>query len=232
MKVRSLSLREIPCQSSTPFNKYNLFTFDDVIQSNVNCEGRGTIAGNTSLANFEVGNILSLLPLYSPDDTLVVTGNLNWNNGSNFAGNTVIPSNPSSTTTSTSTKVPTTTQVSNTPTSTTTMTPSTSTTSSATATSPCLCCVKGLIWRDCKQNKYKDSFEKVLPNVQVKLYNSEGKCIRITKSNLYGIYKFNNVSPGEYHLVFTNTSNLTHNFIRTCSFVLNPGNCYTQNISI
>lgn len=195
MKVRSLSLREIPCQSFTPFNKYNLFAFADVIQSNINWEGRNAIGDTASLANFEVDNILSLLPLYNTDDTLVIADNLNWNNGSNFAGNTVVPSNPRSITTSTSTKVPTTTQVSNTPTSTTTMTPSTSTPSSTTATSPCLCCVKGLVWRDCKQNKYKDSFEKVLPNVQVKLYNSEGKCIRITKSNLYGIYKFNNVLP-------------------------------------
>ena len=78
------------CQSFSPFDEYNLFTIGDVVQSDVDWQGRGAIGGNATLTNFGIGKNISPLPPKGTDSTLIVKGNLTWNGGTNFAGNTVM----------------------------------------------------------------------------------------------------------------------------------------------
>lgn len=75
------------CQSFSPFNRYNLFTSGDVVQSNVDWEGRGAVGGNARLSDFGIGHHIT--PEVG-DPTLVVGGDLNWINGVNYSGDTVM----------------------------------------------------------------------------------------------------------------------------------------------
>ena len=78
------------CQGFSLFKEYNLFTIGDVVQSDVDWQGRGAIGGNATLTNFGIGKNILPLPKFGGDATLVVRGNLTWNSGTNFAGNTVM----------------------------------------------------------------------------------------------------------------------------------------------
>ena len=78
------------CQGFSLFKEYNLFTIGDVVQSDVDWQGRGAIGGNATLTNFGIGKNILPLPKFGSDATLVVRGNLTWNSGTNFAGNTVM----------------------------------------------------------------------------------------------------------------------------------------------
>lgn len=78
------------CQGFSPFDEYNLFTIGDVLQSDVDWQGRGAVGGNAILTNFGIGKNISPLPPKGIDSTLIVKGNLTWNGGTNFAGNTVM----------------------------------------------------------------------------------------------------------------------------------------------
>ena len=90
MDVGSITLKNLSCSDFLPFSKYNLFSFGDVMQSNVDWEGRGAIGGNATFIDFEVGAGIIPKPDRSTDDTLVIAGNLAWTNGVNDAGNTVM----------------------------------------------------------------------------------------------------------------------------------------------
>lgn len=65
---------------------YNLFVFEGATLSNTDAEGRIAIGGNAQLTNFGVGNKLNS---GSAGNSLVVGGNLNYQNGEVTYGNVV-----------------------------------------------------------------------------------------------------------------------------------------------
>ena len=92
MDVDSITIKDLSCSDLSLFSKYNLFSFGDVVQSDVDWEGRGAIGGNATFTDFEIGAGIIPKPDRSTDDTLVIAGNLAWTNGVNNAGNTVMTS--------------------------------------------------------------------------------------------------------------------------------------------
>jgi choice-of-anchor A domain-containing protein len=87
------SLRQ--CASLPLANIYNLLVLTNVEQRNNDIEGRAAIGGNAVFSSFGIGSSLcdppnSPCPIYGTDPTLVVGGNLTWQNGANFSGNTIM----------------------------------------------------------------------------------------------------------------------------------------------
>ena len=78
------------CQGIGLANKYNLISFGDVVESSVDIEGRAAIGGNATFSNFGIGAKIEPLPPYGKENILIVGGNLTWNSGTNFSGNTVM----------------------------------------------------------------------------------------------------------------------------------------------
>ena len=93
--TNSRSLRH--CASLAQASEYNLFILTDVQQINTSIEGRAAIGGNASFSSVRIGSKLcspSLpTPLFGTDPTLVVGGNLKWDKGTNYSGNTVMTPN-------------------------------------------------------------------------------------------------------------------------------------------
>jgi len=65
---------------------YNYFVFGNVNMSNSDVEGRAAVGGNATYQNYGVGNKLNGA---TAGDSLVVGGNLNYNNGQVFQGDVV-----------------------------------------------------------------------------------------------------------------------------------------------
>ncbi len=68
------------------------------------------------------------------------------------------------------------------------------------------------VWEDKDHDDIQDSTEPGIGNVKVMLQNSSGTTISTTYTNSYGNYKFTNLDPGTYRLVFDKT-NTTYNGI-------------------
>jgi choice-of-anchor A domain-containing protein len=69
-------------------SSYNVFTFGNFTESNVDSEGRVAVGGNANLTNFGVGSAFSSNPS-SAGNSLVVAHNLTYNGGEVHYGNTV-----------------------------------------------------------------------------------------------------------------------------------------------
>ena len=86
------SLRQ--CASLAQASEYNLFILTNVEQRNSDIEGRAAVGGNALFSSLGIGsklcNATTPCPLYGTDPTLVVGGNLIWDNGTNFSGNTIM----------------------------------------------------------------------------------------------------------------------------------------------
>ncbi|MEK0313436.1 choice-of-anchor A family protein [Cohnella sp. 56] len=78
---------EMACGNLGSANDFNLFIFGDHTQSNVDSEGRVAVGGTATYANYGVGNTL---PVSTTRPDLIIQGNVNITNGTNFAGNTVV----------------------------------------------------------------------------------------------------------------------------------------------
>jgi len=72
-------------QSLGPASNYNYFIFGNVSLSNTDVEGRAAIGGNATFSNYGVGDKLTSNSGYS----LVVDGNLSYNNGQVFHGSVI-----------------------------------------------------------------------------------------------------------------------------------------------
>jgi len=98
MEVYSNTKNILQCTSLAHVMKYNLIAQSDVHQEQSNVEGRIAVGGNAHFESFTVGGSICEPPTipclpYATDTTLMVGGNLNWNEGTNWGGNTVMPRN-------------------------------------------------------------------------------------------------------------------------------------------
>lgn len=75
------------CENLGIANDFNLFIFGDHTQSNVDAEGRVAVGGTATYANYGIGD---RLPVSTTRADLIIQGNVNITNGTNFAGNTVV----------------------------------------------------------------------------------------------------------------------------------------------
>lgn len=85
----ALSL-SIPAQAGSlkgPAQNFNVFVLEDMDAFNTDSHGRVAVGGDATLTNFGTA---SELPTSGAGDTLVVGGDLNYNNGQVFAGDVVV----------------------------------------------------------------------------------------------------------------------------------------------
>ena len=59
------------------------------------------------------------------------------------------------------------------------------------------------VWRDLNANGIQDAGEPGIPDVQVKLLDATGTVLRTTTTDSNGLYRFTNLSPGNYRIMFT-----------------------------
>jgi len=100
MEVYSNTKNILQCISLAHVMKYNLIALSDVHQEQSDVQGRIAVGGNAHFESFTVGGAICDPPTipclpYATDTTLMVGGNLNWNEGTNWGGNTVITRNSS-----------------------------------------------------------------------------------------------------------------------------------------
>ncbi len=58
------------------------------------------------------------------------------------------------------------------------------------------------VWEDVDRDGFQDRTEKGIAGVKVRLFNDEGEQIRQTSTNANGRYRFRNLRPGDYRVVF------------------------------
>jgi protocatechuate 3,4-dioxygenase beta subunit len=63
-------------------------------------------------------------------------------------------------------------------------------------------CIGDKVWEDSNHNNLQDYSEAGICNVKVSLQNSAGTTIASTYTDAYGNYKFTNLDPGSYRVVF------------------------------
>ncbi|WP_127529445.1 choice-of-anchor A family protein [Paenibacillus kobensis] len=68
-------------------NDFNVFVFGDHTQSFVDSEGRVAVGGNATYVSYGVGD---KIPVSTTRPDLIVQGNINISQGTNFSGNTII----------------------------------------------------------------------------------------------------------------------------------------------
>ncbi|MGB9108822.1 MAG: SdrD B-like domain-containing protein, partial [Telluria sp.] len=62
------------------------------------------------------------------------------------------------------------------------------------------------VWRDSDHDDIQDAGEEGIPGVKVMLYSGSGTLLGTTTTNSTGNYKFANLDPGSYYLVFDKTN--------------------------
>jgi choice-of-anchor A domain-containing protein len=82
----------LQCANFPEASDYNLIIREDAEQRNSDIEGRAAIGENAVFSSFGIGSMLCDItcPAFGTDPTLVVGGNLTWENGTNFSGNTIM----------------------------------------------------------------------------------------------------------------------------------------------
>ncbi|WP_127529920.1 DUF7507 domain-containing protein [Paenibacillus kobensis] len=78
---------KVACENLGIANDFNVFVFEDHIQSFVDSEGRVAVGGNAVYRNYGIGNKLTLS---TTRNDLIVGGSMDIIGGTNFSGNSVI----------------------------------------------------------------------------------------------------------------------------------------------
>lgn len=99
--------------------------------------------------------------------------------------------------------------------------------------------VSGRVWIDLDQDNRQSGSEFGYVDMQVTLYNAFGRAIQIVRTNQFGEYRFENVLPSEYTIVFDLPNSRNNQSVvasglridgagRTASFMVNPNESVEQ----